>query len=188
MKARATETELQLVQAIASGDQSAFERLFRIYHPRVFKFSMRLLGEPHLAEEATCDTLYAIWQGANKFQGNSAVSTWIFGIAYRRSMKSHHKDARHVNKIEPGVVLEELTEEAPGGNPETYTNNAMEGARMATALQSLSTEQRAVIELMALGHSVAEIAAVVQCPENTVKTRTFHARRKLRDYLQGDHP
>lgn len=181
-----SEDEQALLHAVARGDQSAFEALFRIYHPRVHKFVGRLLSDHLLVDEATCDTLYAVWQGATRFQGQSRVSTWIFGIAYRQAMKSLDKHSRYSSRIEPDIDSDALTDTGSANNPATWTEHTVEGERLTQALQTLSTEQRVVMELVALGHSCAEIAAIVECPENTVKTRTFHARRKLRAQLQAD--
>lgn len=178
------DSDIELIRAVAHGDRAAFERLFRLYHPRIYKFSIRMLQDHPIAEEVTGDTLYTVWTSASKFREQSAVSSWILGIAYRRSLKSYSRNARHTEKREPAFEMENLAEPSPGVNPETYTNNAMEVGQLQTALLGLSSNHRAVLELIALGYSVGEIASIVGCPENTVKTRTFHARRQLRNALQ----
>lgn len=176
--------EADLVRSVAKGDRAAFERLFRLYHSRIYKFSIRMLQDHVLAEEVACDTLYAVWNSASKFREQSAVSSWILGIAYRRSLKSYNRDARHTNNREPAEQLEALAESSPAINPEIHVDNAMEMSNLYQALSTLSSNHRAVIELIALGYSVSEISVIVECPENTVKTRTFHARRQLRTALQ----
>lgn len=177
-------SDLELVRAVAKGDRAAFERLFRLYHARIYKFSIRMLQDHLSAEEVACDTLYAVWTSASNFLEQSEVSSWILGIAYRRSLKSYEKNARHTEKRESTFQMENLAEPSPDVNPETYTNNAMEISQLNTALSTLSSNHRAVLELIALGYSGTEIASIVGCPENTVKTRTFHARRQLRIALQ----
>ena len=178
------ESEVELIRSVAKGDRRAFERLFRSYHGRIYKFSIRMLQDHLLADEVACDTLYAVWTSAAKFREQSAVSSWILGIAYRRSLKSYKRNARHTEKREPAFEMEDLVESSPDANPETYTNSAMELNQVQTALATLSSNHRAVMELIALGYSVNEIATIVGCPENTVKTRTFHARRQLQIALQ----
>ncbi len=179
------DNEIDLVRSVANGNRADFERLFRAYHSRIYKFSMRMLKDHLLAEEVACDTLYAVWTSASSFREQSAVSSWILGIAYRLSLKIYNKNARHTEKRQPEAELESLAEPSPDVNPETYTNNAMEVDQLQEALSTLSSNHRAVIELIGLGYSVGEIATIVDCPENTVKTRTFHARRQLRIALQG---
>ena len=178
------ESEVELIRSVAKGDRRAFERLFRSYHGRIYKFSIRMLQDHLLADEVACDTLYAVWTSAAKFREQSVVSSWILGIAYRRSLKSYKRNARHTEKREPAFEMEDLVESSPDANPETYTNSAMELNQVQTALATLSSNHRAVMELIALGYSVNEIATIVGCPENTVKTRTFHARRQLQIALQ----
>ena len=177
-------SELDLVRAVAKNDREAFERLFRLYHARIYKFSYRMLQNQLLAEEVACDTLYAVWTSASKFREQSAVSSWILGIAYKRSLKSFNKDSKHTNNRESADQLDEMVEPARTSNPESVTSDAMEIDHLNNALSTLSADHRAVLELVALGHSVGEIALIVDCPENTVKTRTFHARRQLRTALQ----
>ncbi|MGQ7847674.1 RNA polymerase sigma factor [Granulosicoccus sp. 3-233] len=178
------DSEVELVRAVANGDRKAFERLFHLYHGRIYRFSIRMLQDHQSADEVSCDTLYAVWSSASTFREQSAVSSWILGIAYRRSLKLYNKNARHTGNREPDYQMEELVEESPHGDPETYTNNALEVGQLQQALSTLSSNHRAVIELIALGYSVSEISSIVGCPENTVKTRTFHARRQLRTALQ----
>lgn len=180
------DSELELIRSVAKGDRSAFERLFRLYHSRVYKFSNRMLQDHLLAEEVTCDTLYAVWKNASGFREQSALSSWILGIAYRRSLKSYNKNAKHTDKREPAYQMEDLAEQSPEVNPETYANSAMEINQLHSAMSALSSNHKAVIELAALGYSITEIATIVGCPENTVKTRAFHARRQLRTALQDD--
>ena len=181
---RPIDSDVELVRAVARGDKAAFERLFHLYHPRVHAFSIRMLQDAPTADEVACDTLYAVWTGAAAFREQSAVSSWILGIAYRRSLKSYHRTARHTDKREPAQAMDELAELSPHGNPEAHADNAQQVGQMQVALLGLSSDHRAVIELIALGYAVGEIAGIVGCPENTVKTRTFHARRQLRAALQ----
>ncbi len=176
--------ELELVRSVAQGDRAAFERLFRLYHSRIYKFSIRMLRDHALAEEVAGDTLYAVWNSAASFREQSAVSSWILGIAYRRSLKSYKQNARHTDNREPVEHLQSVPEPSPAANPETQVDNAMEIDNLNQGLSTLSSNHRAVMELMALGYSVKEISVIVECPENTVKTRVFHARRQLRNALQ----
>lgn len=178
------DTEVELVRAVAKGDKKAFEQLFRQYHDRVFRFSIRMLKDDLLADEVACDTLYAVWKSATRFREQSAVSTWILGIAYRRALKSYNQNAKHTKRREPVSELEAIAESSPAVNPEAQMNASMQMDQLEVALSTLSSNHRAVMELIALGYSVSEIAEIVDCPENTVKTRTFHARRQLKSAIE----
>src|SRR5882672_11549267 len=85
-----------LIRRVAAGDRTAFEQLYVRYHRRLSRFLMRFARHYDVAEEIINDTLLVVWKKAGEFRGDSQVSTWIMGIAYRRAFKSFKRiDARH---------------------------------------------------------------------------------------------
>jgi RNA polymerase sigma-70 factor (ECF subfamily) len=168
--------ERRLLQRIAAGDRAALEEMYLAYHRRLARFLVRLTYRHELAEEIINDTLWIVWQQAGEFRGASRVSTWIVGIAYRRALQT----LRHVS-VRPGVAaIDEPAE------PEDPADEVERRDLIDRALATLPPEQRLVLELTyVLGHSCEEIATITDCPLNTVKTRMFHARRKLRELLPG---
>jgi RNA polymerase sigma-70 factor (ECF subfamily) len=165
------------VARIALGDRAAFEALYRCYFPRLMRFLRRLLRQPHTIEEVLDDTLLVVWRKAASFQGESKVSTWVFAIAYRRAMKTH---GRFDDPLEyEGDAIDEQ-----GLQPEQALLQRQLGATLDRALDAISANQRAVVELTYFhGCRYQEIAEIMDCPVETVKTRMFHARRKLRELL-----
>ncbi len=168
------ERECALLARIAGRDSAAMKELYLLYHRRLARFLMRITTRYDLAEEIINDTFWVVWQHAGDFRGASRVSTWILGIAYRRGLKT----LRYAGPPPADVDVEaEAATEEP-------TQRAELREWLDTALQRLPLEQRMVMELAYhLGHSCEEIAAIMQCPTNTVKTRMFHARRKLKTLL-----
>jgi len=167
------EAERLLLKRIARQDRKALTQLFLNYHARLFKFVFRLTNSYTIADELVNDIMLLVWRKADTFRGESKVSTWIFGIAYRQTMrrvsKKQIKLSLHVNPddlpVDDGNLLE--------------TENLVQHA-----LRSLPAVQQLTIELVFyLGLSYEETAEVTQCPVNTVKTRMFHARRKLKKLL-----
>lgn len=178
--AEAEALELRLLQRIASGDRDAFRDLYLRYHRRLARFLARHTHRREDAEEIINDTLWIVWQRAGDFRGASRASTWIMGIAYRRALKLFRRSATHARVMS----LEGPTEEA------IDSADALQAADdrqiLLGALEQLPLEQRLVLELTYfLDHSCEEIAEIMECPVNTVKTRMFHARRKLRVLLGG---
>lgn len=165
--------ELALLQRIGESDSDALTELFRIYHPRLFKFVFRLTGAYGTADELANDVMLAVWRQAKSFRGESKVSTWIFGIAYRQTM---NRVTRNKLRLVSDGGLEDLAIE-PTVNFETR-DWLEHGVRSLSAVQ-----QTTVFLVFYLGLSYEETAQVTQCPVNTVKTRMFHARRKLRELL-----
>ena len=168
--------ELELLRRTAEHDREAFEALYREYHHRLARFLTRMTRRPELAEEVINDTMWIVWQRAADFRGSSRVSTWVMGIAYRRALKAFRRGSVQLVSVDQ----EALEVEAPN-DVSADAEGFQRVELVAQALAELPLEQRLVIELTYyLGHSCAEIAEIVDCPVNTVKTRMFHARRKLR--------
>ena len=168
-----------LIERVAGGDRAAFEVLYSRYYRKVFGFALRVTRSVDLVEEIVSDTLLTVWRSAGRFDGRSRLSTWIFGIAYRKAIQS-------VSRRRPSEPLPESrsapfdTSESPFEACERHQTPAL----LERALRDLPVEQRAVVELTFFhGLSYVEIAGVIGCPVNPVKTRMFHARRKLREAL-----
>ena len=174
----------RLVACVCAHELAAFESLYRRYHPRLCRFLHRMLRPEHLVEEVLDDTMYVVWKQADRFNGTSKVSTWIFAIAYRKALKalSRHED--------PVATTAEDDADHPAADPserpEARMSLAQARAAIDSALRALSADQRAAVELTYFhGFSYPEIAQIVDCPTDTVKTRMFHARKRLRTAFGG---
>ena len=168
--------ELDLIARVAEGDRRAFEELYNLYHRRMARFLTRLTHRYDVAEEIINDTFWVVWRKAGQFRGDSQPSTWILGIAYRKARNAFRSAARLQEK-NLAVTPEPLTYEEPFGTEELRD-------WLGQALEQLPVEQRLAVELCyELGYSCEEIAAIMNCPVNTVKTRLFHARGKLQKLL-----
>jgi RNA polymerase sigma-70 factor (ECF subfamily) len=162
-----------LLKRIGARDREALRELYVLYRPRLARFLRRMSYRHDLVDELINDTLMVVWDKAQTFRGDSLVSTWIMGIAYRRGLNRLRTEHRaHERMVLPTI------EEQPARH---HADQADLAELLEQALASLSADQRAVLELTYyLGHSCREIAAIMRCPINTVKTRMFHARNKLR--------
>ncbi len=169
-----------LMERIVERDLRAFEALYRIYHPRLHRFLGLVTPRTTIVEEALNDTMLVVWRRAASFTGECKVSTWIFAIAYRTALKSLRAQDEPVD----GASVDELVCEDAG--PEQEAIRQQTQAALASALATLSAEHRAVLVLTYF-HDLpyAEIARIVDCPVDTVKTRMFHGRRRLRAALHG---
>lgn len=170
-----------LVAAVRARDLRAFEQLYRRYQPRLTRFVGTLLRSPALVEEVVNDTLMVLWQKAGDFTGASRLSTWLFAIAYRKALRAR---SRLPEVQESDAELAELPDAAT-------TDAALSRDRTRAALQramaGLSADHRAVVDLTYF-HEIGyrEIAEILGCPVDTVKTRMFHARRYLRRAMAGE--
>jgi RNA polymerase sigma-70 factor (ECF subfamily) len=174
------DTDLQLLARVRGGDRAAFEQLYRMYHPRLTRFLHTLVKRPTLVEEVLDDTMMVVWNRPDSFHGASKLSTWMFSIAYRKAMKALRKQDEPVEDFE----AEHRVSLDPG--PDESSSRTRVRVLLLEAVAELSPAHRAVVDLTyfhELGYR--EIAAVVDCPVDTVKTRMFHARRHLRKKLGG---
>ena len=168
--------EAALIRRIAAGDRAALEALYRPYHRRLDRFLARLTRRADVIEEVINDTFWIVWQKAGDFRGDSRVSTWIVGIAYRCALKAlrDHGD-------EPAESLDASHELHPVDDPHARHELA---DWVAKGMSRLNAEQRATMELAyGAGHSLEEVAGIMDCEVSTVKARMFHARVKLRHVL-----
>jgi RNA polymerase sigma-70 factor (ECF subfamily) len=175
------ESDLQLLHRITAGDREALRELYEGYYHSVLRFMRRVTGQSDLAQEGVNDVMLVVWRNSKSFTGRSKVSTWIMGIAYHKALKlleasrrwSRHVDVADVDEwIEHGDVA--AVSSAHGDLRDL----------LDAALRRLSLEQRTVVELTYFGGcSYQEIATIMGCPVNTVKTRMFHARGRLRQLL-----
>lgn len=180
-RSKGEQREVARLQAIIAKDRGAFDELYREYYPRLMDFLARLLGHGGIAEEVANDTLYVVWTKAESFAGRSRVSTWIFGIAYKHAIKRLEREGRQ--------RLDRLPDDW-----EALAENASVESDIATlqvqemldkVMQRLSPSHRSVVELTYhFGYSYIEIADIVGCPVNTVKTRMFHARTQMRRIME----
>lgn len=167
------EQEAALLRRIAEQHRPSFEKLFAAYHRRIFKFVFRLTRSYSAADELANDVLLAVWKSAKNFRGDSKVSTWVFGIAYRKSL-------RHMRKKKLDVVaLLDQDAIAPDTNSDLERQNWVQHG-----IQKLPPKQQLTVMLVYyLGLSCEETAVATNSPVSTVKTRMFHARKKMKDYL-----
>lgn len=165
-----------LLSRVITQDRDAFRELYIVYHRRLSRFLLRLTRRHDIIEEVINDTMWIVWKQAVTFRNESQVSTWIMGIAYRRTLKSLRQ---HFPASEGNIDVNDALLTAPDVNASAETHEWI-----LQGLNQLPLEQRLVLEFAYdMGHSCEEIAAIMECPVNTVKTRLFHARRKLRDIL-----
>ena len=170
-------SERELLERVAKGrDQAAFRTLYGNYYQRLSRLLARMSVRHEDIEEVINDTFWVVWTKAADFRGASQLSTWIIGIAYRRALNALRRA-----KLRP-VSDQPFDEDSisVGSSEEQETNEQW----LSLGLERLPVEQRMALELTyPLGHSCEEVAAILDCPVNTVKTRLFRARETLKQVL-----
>jgi RNA polymerase sigma-70 factor (ECF subfamily) len=178
----ATDSEIHLLRRVGARDRKAFETLYHAYYRRLFAYLLKVMRRADLVEEVLNDVMLAIWKGAAGFDGRSRPSTWIFGIAYHKALKALAR--RSARAMESTDTDREPAEPVDAEEPESLLARRELATVLGQALRALPAEQRTVVELTYYyGLPYQEIAEIMGCPVNTVKTRMFHARRRLRELL-----
>jgi RNA polymerase sigma-70 factor (ECF subfamily) len=177
---QATSDEV-LIGRIANGDRLAMQVLFARHHVRVFRFVVRLVRNETTAEDLISEVFLDVWRQAGRFEGRSAVTTWLLSIARFKALSALRR--------RPDEELDEETAgaiEDPSDDPEVALEKKDKSRIIRKCLTGLSAEHREIIDLVYYHEkSVEEVAEIVGIPENTVKTRMFYARKKLAELLKA---
>ncbi|MGR9117335.1 MAG: RNA polymerase sigma factor [Gammaproteobacteria bacterium] len=164
-----------MIARLCRRDEKALELLYHHYYNRLFRFVARVTRREDMIDEVINDVMYVVWEKADTYNQHCQPSTWIFGIAYNKA-RQFCKAGNHGEES-----LDELGDEnVLFAENDSWTNQLEMTDWLEAALSRLSPDQRAVMELTYFqGLHYSEIAVLMECPENTVKTRMYHARRKL---------
>ena len=181
MSANQATSDEVLIGRIAKGDRLAMQVLFARHHVRVYRFVLRLVGNPSVAEDLISDVFLDVWRQADRFEGRSAVSTWMLAIARFKALSALRKKPDEELDEETVASIEDTADD-----PEVALEKKDKGAALRQCLMKLSPEHKEIIDLVYYHEkSVEEVAEIVGIPENTVKTRMFYARKKLAELLQA---
>jgi len=164
-----------LIGRIAQGDRDAMLVLFTAHNVRVFRFILRMLADRTLAEDLTNEVFLDVWRQAGQFEGRSTVSTWMLAMARYKALAARRR--RTEDQVDDEVV-EAIEDE--GDNPEAAVQKKDRSQILRRCLDKLSAAHRQIVDLVYYHEkSVDEAARILAIPQNTVKTRLFHARKRL---------
>ena len=174
-----TEDSTGLLPLIAKGDEAAFAEFYKKYEVRLFSFIKSKLNDPFEASDILNETFMEVWRKAGTFEGRSKESTWLFGIAYFKTMDKFRKNKPFL------MDNEELPKQAtndPSALSGLLDNENAE--HIKHCMDKLKPPHLAVIKLAFFEDmSYGEIGEAIDCPANTVKTRVFYAKEALKNCL-----
>jgi RNA polymerase sigma-70 factor (ECF subfamily) len=177
---QATSDEV-LIGRIASGDRLAMQVLFARHHVRVYRFVLRLVRDESTAEDLISEVFLDVWRQAGRFEGRSAVSTWMLSIARFKALSALRRRPDEELDEEAAQAIED-----PSDDPAVSLEKKDKSAAIRACLEKLSADHREIIDLVYYHEkSVEEVALIVGIPENTVKTRMFYARKRLAELLKA---
>lgn len=174
---RASQTDVELLRAVAERDRGALHELYRRHEPWVRLRLARRTTNRDAVELAVQDTFVTLWKIADRYRDEGEVGAWIWGIAVRTLL--HHLRPRR-------SLMERLSTKRYEDqvSAEEQVMRGVEHGALAPALASLSPELRAVVEATVLdGLTTREAGALLGIPAGTVKTRMMRAKAELRAAL-----
>jgi len=185
--------ERLLVDRSRQGDRAAFDDLVRLYERRVYNFAFRLCGNHHDASDIASDAFVRLYQSIRGFRGDSSFVTWLFRIVtniyldLRKRDRSHRQQSlQEMVELEESSVARQMEDPAPA--PDDVAQASERTALLRAAVDSLPEHQRIMILMYHQeAQSYEEIAAALDLPVGTVKSRLNRARLALRDRLRA-HP
>lgn len=169
---------------IARGSQTAFARLYRAQQPIMIRYATGLLaGDVAAAEDAVDEAFVAIWTQAGRFTDGGNANGWIRRIVRNKAIDWLRKQRESTSvDAELADFAYQLVDPAP--SPYADAESRCDGNHLRSALVNLSFEHREAVWLCYFeDKSVDEIAEIANCPQNTVKTRLFYARKTLKSNL-----
>jgi RNA polymerase sigma-70 factor (ECF subfamily) len=172
---RADASDAALLERLASGQaDGALEQLYDRFATRVYRLGLRALSDPDLAEDLVQETFTRIWRSAARFDSSrGSAAGWVMTIARNAAVDTHRRrPPAHGELVAEPVADDDAFEQL------------VTGLVVREALEALCPAHREVLELAYdRGQTQTEIAAALQLPLGTVKSRTYHALRELREVL-----
>jgi RNA polymerase sigma-70 factor (ECF subfamily) len=172
-------SEQTLIDRVAGGDREAMRVLYGRFSLRVYRFALRLGADEGTAEDIVSEVFLEFWRRAASFKARSKLSTWLLSIAHNKLASKRRR--RSPEPLDEAAV-EAMADAADG--PEAILQKMQAASIVAQALDQLSPAHHEIIDL-AYYHekSISEVARILGIPEATVKTRMFHARKRLAQAL-----
>jgi RNA polymerase sigma-70 factor (ECF subfamily) len=176
--------EDELVARIRAKDIDAIARVYDAHHVALRVLARRLVGDDAIAEDLVHDTFVALPGAIRRFRGTSSLRTFVMGIAVNRARKYIRAATRRRAAYERHAA-QPAPPDAPA--PDVALARRQLAEALHRALDALPHDQRIAFVLCEIDELTSGAAAVIMgCPEETVRTRLYHARRKLRARLEAE--
>lgn len=188
MPEKDSRSERELVAAARAGDRSAVDALVARHQARIYRYGMKMCGDPEEAREIAQETLLTLARSVRTFRGDASLSTWLFQVArshcIKRRRRSKYAPAR-VESLDTDVDDSASLPDPSAASPEDVVAARELGAAIERAIAALDPPYREVLVLRDVeGLSAREVATVLEVSVPAVKSRLHRARAFVREQLQ----
>jgi RNA polymerase sigma-70 factor, ECF subfamily len=170
-----------LLARISDGDETAFKQLYQACSRLIHLFAVQRVSNPAEAEEVVVDTMVDVWKNPQRFRGDAKFSTWLLSITKNKIIDRYRAQNPSHEDIDKYADTLQADDAAEGSNQLAAVQRR---AGVDQCMERLSSDHRECLVLAYYeGLSITEIAELQAVPDNTVKTRLFHARQKIKACL-----
>jgi RNA polymerase sigma-70 factor, ECF subfamily len=174
--------DIEIVRLVKNGDTNSFSLLVERYHRTMLNFIFKIIRRPEIVEDIGQEVFLSAYQSLGNFDEKRGVpfSAWLFTIARNRCIS----EIRKMKKIPEVSIIDDSTLAVKDGHPGDQFEQKERRKMLEVALSILDEPFRSTIVNSMEGLSISEIALKNSLPQNTVKTRLFRAREKLKKILK----
>lgn len=173
--------EQEILQAVQSGDESAFNEFVRLYQKDVHLLALRIIGDSEEALDISQKVFMKVHKSIKSFRGESSISTWLYRITYNACMR--YLKSFRVRRF--FSFDKEDFESISGGDAGKDIAKSEFRDNLKSVLNKLPPQQKVVFTLRQIqGLKISEAAEIMGLKEGTIKALHFHAVRKLREELK----
>ena len=184
-------TDQVLVQRAQAGDPTAFDELVRRYQPRLLGMLYNMTNNQTDAWDMAMETFEKAYKSIHTFRLDSEFFTWLYRIGYNLTINfiKRNKHRHNLSLDDTDMDLQnraEFIDVSASGDAEKQARLTELKKKLNESLMKLSDEHRAVVTLFDIqGLSHAEISKIIDCKEETVRSRLFYAHKQLQKYLKN---
>lgn len=181
-------TASSLVERLRRGDVAAVGEAYDLHHEHVRRFARRLIGDEDAAEDLVHETFLTLPKAIQRFEGRSALRTFLVSIAVNHSRHFVRAAVRRRSAMQrAGEEVEAPGHSSSTEDPETQASRKQLARVLTRCLDKLSTQHRVAFVLCEVeDRNSREVAEILGVPEGTVRTRLMHAKKKLRVFISQE--
>lgn len=177
-------SDSSLIEAIVNGESQLFDQLVTRYRTPVFRFILKHINNPEIAEDLAQDTFLSAYQNLHTFRKDAKFSTWLLGIARNKILNDINRAGKKRSRLVSDDVLN--SHFSDGDTPDEALEKKQMLSSLKDAIDQLGDDLKQVVVSVSMeGLSYEDVSRIMEIPVGTVKSKLFRARTILKDKLKN---